>query len=302
MVLRQSEKRSPLKGKINNYQWHYLGKEYSIVSETIGSGTPALLLPAFSTVSSRTEMTSIAHILSDRFQVTVLDWLGFGDSARPKLDYQPILYQQLLNDFIANNFENKIILIAAGHASGYALEFTKNNPNSIEKVVLIAPTWKGPLRAMGANETIAKSARNLVRMPILGQILYYLNTTPSFLHFMYRRHVYVDSNNLTKEFIAEKRRTTQQKGARFAPASFVTGGLDPVNNRNDFLSLLQNIHLPILTIIAENAPPKSKAEMEAINSLLSGNIQTLRLTGTLGIQEEYGEVAGRAILEYLSQK
>jgi pimeloyl-ACP methyl ester carboxylesterase len=299
MILEQFNRISSLKGTIHNYRWHYLDEEYSIVSETIGSGIPALLLPAFSTVSSRQEMSLIANILSDRFQVTVLDWLGFGDSARPKLDYQPSLYRQLLNDFIADNFDSKIILIAAGHASGYALEFANNNPNSIEKLVLIAPTWKGPLKAMGASETIAKNARNLVSMPIIGQFLYYLNTTSPFLHFMYRRHVYVDSKNLTKEFITIKRQTTQQKGARFAPAAFITGALDPANNRNDFLSLLQSMSFPILTIIAENAPPKSKAEMEAIDRLKSNNLQTLRLVGTLGMQEEYGETVGRSILEYL---
>jgi pimeloyl-ACP methyl ester carboxylesterase len=299
MVVANSKRRSTIGGQINNYQWHYLEREYSIVSETIGNGASVLLLPALSTVSSRSEMGSIAKILSDRFQVTVLDWLGFGASARPNLDYNPSLYKQLLADFILDNFNNKITLIAVGHAAGYVLDFAKNNSESIEKIVLIAPTWKGPFTAMGMGETIAKGVRNLVRMPIVGQVLYYLNTTPSFLHFMYSRHVYVNSEMLTQEFMVEKRRITQQKGARFAPAAFVTGGLDPVKSRTDFLNLLQAIPAPILTIIAENSPPKSKAEMEAINTLNLDNLQTLHLAGTLGMHEEHGDIVGRSILHVL---
>ncbi len=299
MIVTNSERRSTINGQIQNYQWHYLGKEYSIVSETIGNGNPVLLLPALSTVSSRSEMGEIAQILSEKYRVTVLDWLGFGASERPNLDYNPSLYKQLLTDFIIDNFDRKVILIAAGHGTGYALDFAKNNLESIEKIVLIAPTWKGPFKAMGMGETIAKGVRNLVRTPIVGQVLYYLNTTPSFLRFMYRRHVYLNSAMLTQEFMAEKRRTTQQKGARFAPAAFVTGGLDPVNSRTDFLSLLQSISLPILTIIAENAPPKSKSEMEAISRLKMNNLQAICLAGTLGMHEESGCFMGKFILLYL---
>jgi hypothetical protein len=39
-------------------------------------GNPVLILPAFSTVSSRTEMKAIAQVLANHYQVTVLDWLG----------------------------------------------------------------------------------------------------------------------------------------------------------------------------------------------------------------------------------
>ncbi len=42
--------------------------------------------------------------------------------------------------------------------------------------------------------------------------------------------------------------------------------------------------------VFEDAPPKSKAEMMAMTDL--PRVQTVRLTGTLGIHEEYPEAAG----------
>jgi hypothetical protein len=45
-------------------------------------------------------MKGIAQILANHYQVTVLDWLGFGESECPSVDYNPILFQQLLQDFV----------------------------------------------------------------------------------------------------------------------------------------------------------------------------------------------------------
>ncbi len=255
------------------------------------------LLPAFSTVSSRTEMKGIANLLATQYRVTVLDWLGFGESQCPPVDYSPVLFQQLLSDFTKSVFNSSIILVAAGHASGYALQLAQDNPYLVSQLILVAPTWQGPLRVMGLPDGVRNGVKNLVRSPLLGQTLYYLNTTPSFLRLMYKRHVYVDETKLTPEFIAQKHQITSKSGARYAPAAFVTGAIDPVTKREEFLQLLNSVSMPVLIILAENAPPKSKAEMEAIAEL--EQVQTVRLAGTLGIYEEYPEAVTEGIQNFL---
>lgn len=289
---------SSIGGIKNVYNWNFLGKQYQIVYETIGAGNPILLLPALSTVSSRTEMKGIANLLATQYRVTVLDWLGFGESQCPPVDYSPVLFQQLLSDFVKSVFNSSIILISAGHASGYALKFAQDNPDLIAKLVLIAPTWQGPLRVMGLPDGARNGVKNLVRSPFIGQILYYLNTTPAFLRFMYKRHVYVDEAKLTPEFITQKHEITSKPGGRYAPAAFVTGAIDPVTDREEYLQLLDSISMPVLIILAENAPPKSKAEMEAMAEF--EQVQTVRLAGTLGIYEEYSEAVTEAIKNFLA--
>ena len=293
----QTQLNSSIGGTKNFYNWNFSDKQYQIVYETIGEGNPVLLLPAFSTVSSRTEMKAIANRLATQYQVTVLDWLGFGESQCPPVDYNRALFQQLLEDFIKSIFNSPIILIAAGHASGYALKFAQDNPN-ISQLILIAPTWQGPLRVMGLPDGVRNGVKNLVRSPVVGQGLYYLNTTPSFLRLMYKRHVYVDETKLTPEFIAQKHQITSKPGARYAPAAFVTGAIDPVANREEFLQLLDFRSIPVLIILAENAPPKSKAEMEAMAEL--NQVQIVRLEGTLGIYEEYPEAVTEAMNNFLN--
>ncbi len=297
-AINQTQLNSNIGGTNNVYNWNFLDKQYRVVYETIGAGNPVLLLPAFSTVSSRTEMKGIANILATQYRVTVLDWLGFGESQCPHVDYNPALFQVLLEDFIKSIFNSSIILIAAGHASGYALKFAQDYPEVVSQLILIAPTWQGPLRVMGLPDRVRNGANNLVRSPVIGQGLYYLNTTPSFLRFMYKRHVYVDESKLTSEFIAQKHQITSKPGGRYAPAAFVTGAIDPVTNREEFLRLLESVSMPVAIILAENAPPKSKAEMEVMAEL--AKVQAVRLTGTLGISEEYPEAVTEAIQNFLT--
>ena len=279
-----------------SYRWSYQGRSHSIAYETLGEGPSILLLPAFSTVSSRTELEGIAQILAPHFQVIRLDWLGFGDSGRPPVQYNRPLYQQLLQDFVQACCPHPLAILAAGHAAGYAMHLAQAQPNNCSKLLLVAPTWKGPLRAMGAPKPMASGVRNLVRSPLLGQALYAGNTHPAFLKWMYQRHVYVDGDKLTPEFMAVKHQITQQPGARFAPAAFVTGGLDPMSDREEWLSVGRSLAMPVQLILPEQSPPKSKAEMEALAQLPPMKEQ--RLPGTLGVYEEYAAEAGQIALAF----
>ncbi|MDJ0591191.1 MAG: hypothetical protein QNJ72_14540 [Pleurocapsa sp. MO_226.B13] len=55
--------------------------------------------------------------------------------------------------------------------------------------------------------------------------------------------------------------------------------------------------MPVLIILAENAPPKSKAEMTAMAEL--AKVQTVKLRETLGIYEECSEAVTEAIQKFL---
>lgn len=284
-------------GQRQSYSWLHQGRSHSIAYETLGQGPSVLLLPAFSTVSSRTEFAEIVQILALHFQVTTLDWLGFGDSDRPRVKYNRSLYQQLLQDFVQACCPHPLAILAAGHAAGYAMHLAKNQPDYCSKLLLVAPTWKGPLRAMGAPKLMASGVRSLVRSPLLGQALYGVNTHPEFLKWMYRRHVYVDGDKLTPDFMSVKHQITQQPGARFAPAAFVTGGLDPMEDREEWLKVGRSLTMPVQLMLSEQSPPKSKAEMEALAQL--PQMQEQRVPGTLGAYEEYAAEVGKNALAFL---
>jgi pimeloyl-ACP methyl ester carboxylesterase len=284
-------------GVVQEYLWNWENQQLRVVYETLGKGSPLLLLPAFSSVSTRLEVGELANLLAPNFQVVAVDWPGFGESSRSSLNYRPEIYQQFLGDFVEAVFNTPITAIAAGHAASYVLQLAVKQPATFSRILLLGPTWRGPLPTMGASQQIAGIVRELVRSPILGQALYKLNTTQSFLSFMYRRHVFTNAAKITPSFIEKKWQTTQQPGARFASAAFVTGNLDAVHEQSDFLELVQSLTVPLMVVIGESSPPKSREEMNALVAL--PGVRSVVIPGSLGLHEEYPVVVLEAVQDFL---
>ncbi|MBD0386436.1 MAG: alpha/beta hydrolase [Nostoc sp. C3-bin3] len=284
-------------GVVQEYLWNCENQQLRVVYETLGKGSPLLLLPSFSSVSTRLEVGELAKLLAPNFQVVAIDWPGFGESSRPSLNYRPEIYQHFLEDFVKAIFNTPITVVAAGHASSYVLQLAVKQPATFSRILLLAPTWRGPLPTMGASQQIAGMVRELVRSPILGQALYKLNTTPSFLSLMYRRHVFTDAAKITPSFIEKKWQTTQQPGARFASAAFVTGNLDAVHEQSDFLELVQSLTVPLMVVVGESSPPKSREEMNALAAL--PGVRSFVIPGSLGLHEEYPAVVLEAVQDFL---
>jgi hypothetical protein len=71
---------------VHSFRWVWRSRPIEAVYEVLGSGAPVLLLPAFSTVSSREEMRPLASgLAATGFACTLIDWPGFGSSTRGRL-------------------------------------------------------------------------------------------------------------------------------------------------------------------------------------------------------------------------
>ncbi|NJR40756.1 MAG: alpha/beta hydrolase [Leptolyngbyaceae cyanobacterium CSU_1_4] len=294
-----STDRSVLGGVVRTYQWNWKNKDVTVVYEVLGEGSPLLLLPAFSSVSSREEMRGVAQLLAPYFQVVVPDWIGFGESSRLPFQYDSKIYHKFLNNFVSRVFSEPVVVIAAGHTAGYVMQMASRDPAPWSWVVLVAPTWRRSVTDHGRSPKLYSFIRAIVRTPILGQFLYFLNTTRLFLGWMYRRHVYGDRRNVTRDLIRQKWKSTQKRGARFASVAFVTGGLDPVRKRAEFFDYFQPLPVPTLMVIGEETPPKSREEMEVVAHF--SQVQSFRMPGALGLHEEYPEHLVAGILPFLKK-
>src|SRR6516225_7299349 len=100
----------------------------------------------------------------------------------------------------------------------------------------IAPTWRGPLPTMmnGHRPWFDRICR-LVDLPIVGPLLYGLNVNRLVIRYMAAGHVYSDARWLRGERLREKLAVTRSSGSRFSSVRFVTGKLDPLTTRTEFL-------------------------------------------------------------------
>ncbi len=284
-------------GKGSAVVWHWRGRDVVVGTTRLGSGPRALLLPALSSISTRAEMAPLAERLAGRFTTLSIDWPGFGAAPKPAMAWSPEALAAFLRFALDEVAQGPALVVAAGHAAGYVIAEAAARPAPGRRLVLVAPTWRGPLPTMLRRRPawLGRLAR-AADVPGLGSALYRLNVNPAMVRVMARAHVYADPAWLTPEREAAKRGVTGAEGARHAAVRFVTGELDPFRDRADVLAAAAALREPALVIYGEDAPPKSRAEMEAL-AAVPGIAARVLPRGKLSLHEEFPDAVAGAILD-----
>lgn len=286
--------------RVIRYKWE--GVEVSLGMDEAGVGPSLVLLPALSSISTRSEMRPLFDRLGSEFRVTTVDWQGFGDRPRPRGDWTPDGLSAFLDWFLSDVVPPPHLVVAAGHAAAYALHHAVYRPGAIDRLVLIAPTWRGPLPTMaGGRRPWFGRLRSAVDRNGVGALLYRLNVSRFIVTRMAREHVYSDPFWLTGERLISKLAVTRAPGARHASVRFVTGELDRVASRAAFLDLARCANVPILVVYGDETPPKSRAEIEALAELSCVSAERLA-TGKLALHEEFPDAVIEAVTPFLRRK
>ena len=283
-------------------EWNWRGETLRLGADASGSGPKVLLLPALSSISSRREMRPLQERLAPRYSTLAVDWPGFGDAARPQMDWTPDAYTAFVAFLLNSVAEQPHAIIAAGHAATYVLKHVADAAPPTPQLVLIAPTWRGPLPTMlGGQRPFFDRLCAFVDRPLLGPLLYRLNVNRFMVRYMGSGHVYADHAFLEGERLREKLAVVRAPGARFASVRFVTGRLDPLPSREAFLDLARRASAPVLLIYGAATPPKSRAEMEALAAV--PGVRTVRLPkGKLSVHEEFPDATMQAIAPFLAEE
>jgi pimeloyl-ACP methyl ester carboxylesterase len=282
-------------------EWNWCGKAIRLGTEASGNGPKVLLLPALSSISTRREMRPLQERLAARYSTLAVDWPGFGEAPRPQIDWTPEAYAAFLVFVLNSVMPHPHAIIAAGHAATYVLKHAASAPGSTARLVLVAPTWRGPLPTMaGGHRPFFDRLCRLVDRATVGPLIYRLNVNPFVVRRMGAGHVYSDPAFLDQERLRQKLAVVRADGARFASARFVTGRLDPLASREAFLDVARRAGAPILLVYGADTPPKSRAEMEAL-AAVSG-VRAARLPrGKLSVHEEFPDTTLSAIEPFLAE-
>src|SRR6266542_2045630 len=202
-------------------------------------------------------MRGLAERLARGRRVIRVDWPGLGESDRFAVRYRSPLYVRFLAAFL-EDVGKPVDVVAAGHGASYALEVSRTAPGRFHRLALLAPTWRGPLpTAMGPHPRAWGAAEWLVRAPLIGSLLYGLNSSRGFIRWMMSRHVYAQPAHITEALLDDRVRTAHGPNARFAAGAFVTGRLDAYPSRERFLEAALAFPAPLLVGMGARTPPKS---------------------------------------------
>lgn len=281
------------------YRWERVTVSLGI--DEAGNGPVVILLPALSSISTRAEMYPLQDHLAKDFRAVTVDWPGFGNLPRPRADWSPEALSAFLDWLLSQAYPGARAIVAAGHAATYAVYHCVHRPGGIERLVLIAPTWRGPLPTMtGTYRPWFSRVRTMIDMPLIGQALYQLNVSPFVVKRMAREHVYSDPGWLTGNRLSRKLAVAHAAGARHASVRFVTGMFDRVDRREGFLDLVSNTGKPTLIVYGGETPRRSRAEIEALAELPNVRVASLS-KGKLSIHEEFPQDVGPIVRSFLME-
>ncbi|WEL17783.1 Pimeloyl-ACP methyl ester carboxylesterase [Halorhabdus sp. SVX81] len=216
LMARAGDLEPPLVGADGTYRWRGFDITYTEAGDP--DNPDVLLVHGISAASSSREFANVFESLSREYHVIAPDLPGFGRSDRPPLLYSSSLYETFLRDAIRSLVEEPRI-VASSLSGGYAASAAAET--DVDSLVLIAPT----------DSTMSDSPRSwlrtVFRAPLVGTGLFNLLVSKPGIKYFHRDHGYANMDNLTDETLEYQWKTAHQPGARYAPASFVSGYLDP---------------------------------------------------------------------------
>ena len=93
------------------------------------------------------------------------------------------------------------------------------------------------------------------------------------------------------ERLREKLAVTRLSGARFSSIRFVTGKLDPLARRTEFLDVARRSPIPMLVVYGAQTPSRSRSERSH---------RGVTARQALGVHEEFPDLVAEAIKPFLS--
>lgn len=309
--------------KTGTWTWSFKSKSIKIhFEEQKGSNSgpckDILLLPTISDVSTTEEWQAVTEDLLSREEGTnwralIVDWPGFGLSDSPSIDYNADVMEKFLVDFLSaadgplRSSDTETVIIGGGHAATIAVRAARKGLVKALAIVAVAPTWAGPLPIVFGRGSDMESRygflRTALRAPALGWMMYnVLVSNEKSIESQYKSHVYADANNVSSSLVESRYSLTKREGARYAPAAFLTGMLDPVQTREEFLALFAELEskIPVLVVSTKNAPKRSKAEMDALRGA-KGISKFVEVPGALLPQEEYPGLVSDELFVFLKE-
>ena len=164
-----------------------------------------------------------ANLLTE-FESYRLDFLGWGRSDHPPLDYGLDLYTELVLDFIQQVIQKPVWVIASSIGAGISLQAVRRNLPLFQGVILIGPQAGNTISQ--ANDTV-KQGLNLLFDTPLGALFQGLVTSRQAVRLFVRNRLFSPTYpplELDKE-IAQHWRNAQLPGAAYSLKSFLNGKL-----------------------------------------------------------------------------
>ena len=242
-------------GEDGGFDWR--GRRISFTKR--GEGPPILLVHGVHAAAWSYEWHDNVDYLARTNTVYTIDLLGFGRSDRPAIRYSARLYISLISDFVDQVIGDPCVLVGTSLSGAYAIVLGARDPQRFPAVALISPT--GLVRLNQRSGIVSEAGQLAVYAPVVGTAMFNaLVSRRSIRHYLEK--TYADDSIVTDELVEIYYWTSHQRGARHAPAAFISGHLNL-----DVRLALRRLSQPALLIWGEEGTAAPMEESRSFRTL-----------------------------------
>ncbi len=248
---------NPLGGERLHFAWR--GHDIAYVRR--GTGPAVVLLHSIHACAWSMEWRNVVPDLSQRFTTYSLDFLGFGASAHPELQYTAELYIDLVRDFLTEVVREPAVLVGSSLGGTYAVAVAAGSPALVRGVCAIGPAGITRLTVPGG--AAGAVVQGLFRTSFPGTALFSLLVSRGSIRF-FLKDIYHDPRMMSDEVVELYHASATQTNARFAPSAFVGMRLN-----RDIRRDLPAMAAPFLLVwgsFASQTPFKEAAAVHALRA------------------------------------
>lgn len=222
-------------GDGSTFRWRGMDVEYTTLGDP--EAPPLVLLHDVGIVGTSHEFAAIAPSLAENYRVYAPDLPGYGRSDRPPLTYSASIYEAFVEEFLdevaadADGIMDPSV-VASGLTGAYAA-LAAGADDDVDRLVLVTPTAATRSRSM--------PRRTLLRAPLLGTAAYNAMTSRAALASGGVGAGF--DGEVPEDYLSYCWSTAHQPGARYAPASYLGGHLDPATDLESALTGLEGATL-----------------------------------------------------------
>lgn len=176
----------------------YTWRGYQIYYRTAGgiergdeaSAPPVIFVHGFgaSSFAWRHNLT----VLAEQHKVVAPDLLGFGKSDKPRIEYSPEVWVNLVHEFARAQGYQKVTLVGNGLGGLLAAQFVLKFPDNVDKLVLVD--------ALGLSYNLPRVQR-LFTTPVIADPAFRLLFKPGNVARILRSRIYADGSKVTDEVV-----------------------------------------------------------------------------------------------------
>jgi pimeloyl-ACP methyl ester carboxylesterase len=239
-----------LVGDRGTYRWRGFDVAYAELGDP--ADQDLVLLHGIHAAASGHEYWAVASDLAEDYHVIIPDLPGFGHSDRPALFYSASLYTTFVGDFLADTTDEPPVVVASSLTGSYAAIAARDL--DLAELVLICPSDH-------VSSGRRRWLRALVRSPLVGQAVFNAIASKASIRHFHADHGVAELSRIPEDVIDYEWTSAHQPGARFAPASFLAGYLDPEDDLGDVLAALDTPVTLVWGRVADVAPLEDGREL-----------------------------------------